>query len=65
MSDRLPPPATVDQQYMAAILSEIQAGNEMLAELLAQVTPPLLPMPEGEIALREPSPAKRSKRSKK
>ena len=64
MSQPLAPPTTAIEAYLAAILSEIQAGNEMLAELLAQVTPPLLPAPPGEVPLREPAPARRGKRSK-
>lgn len=53
--EQLPPPATTDQLYLAAILSELQAMNELLAANLA----PVLPVVGGGgdpdvIELREP-----------
>lgn len=58
----VPPPATIQEEYLAAILSELQAANELLATLLAQGLPPS--PPAGEVALKEPAkkPARRTRR---
>lgn len=37
--EQLPPPSTIEQMYLAAILSELQALNELLAANLAPVLP--------------------------
>jgi hypothetical protein len=58
MTDQLPPPATVDQLYLAAILAELRTTNERLAALMGQGQPE--PPPAGEVVLREPK-RKRSK----
>lgn len=37
--EQLPPPSTIEQMYLAAILSELQALNELLAANLAPAAP--------------------------
>lgn len=51
--DRLSPPVTVDHEYLRAILTELQAANELLAALLAQGEPPVAPLSD-VVELREP-----------
>lgn len=63
MSDKLPPPVTVEHEYLTAILLELQAANELLAALLAQGEPPVTEGPAGTVALREPESKRRIKRS--
>lgn len=53
MSDRLPAPITTEHEYLRAILSELQATNELLAALLAQGEPPVAPASD-VVELREP-----------
>lgn len=65
--DRLSSPVTVEHEYLAAILLELQAANELLAALLAQGEPPVgstgSPTGDGVVALREPDTKRRIKRS--
>lgn len=51
--DRLSPPATVDHEYLRAILTELQATNELLAALIAQGEPPVTLTPDA-VELKEP-----------
>lgn len=54
--DRLSPPVTVDHEYLAAILRELIAANEMLAALYAIQVVALQPAaPASDVVeLREP-----------
>ena len=59
MTSNLPAPATVDQEYLAAILAELRTINERLAALMGQGQPE--PPPAGEVVLREQAKRKGSK----
>jgi hypothetical protein len=59
MTSNLPAPATVDQEYLAAILAKLQTTNDLLHALLVQSKP--AEPPAGEVVLREPAKRKRSK----
>ena len=64
MSSRLPAPVTTTDEYLRAILLELQAANELLAALLAQGEPPLNEFGGSEpVVLREPESKRRIKRS--
>lgn len=63
MNNHLSSPVTVEHEYLAAILLELQAANELLAALLAQGEPPVTAGPAGTVALREPETKRRIKRS--
>lgn len=54
MSDKLPPPVTVEHVYLAAILSELQALNELLAASLAPAAPVVGGGDPDLVQLREP-----------
>lgn len=53
MSGRLPSPVTVTDEFLRAILSELQATNELLALLVAQGEPPVAPASD-TVELKEP-----------